>query len=805
MRMPAVGPRWLAINLVVLVCASVASAEADINPAVERFCRLGHEGGPCEEPTTACNTTDGWWSNKDVCVIPGALRSGSPATMALNEVCNGFVASYDLTDSRTYKKYGSIQVFKDYDDVMYVTVAMDGVENDSFPMLSIPEAGSGSDGSNQLFAWYNYGNFAEDIPNNYVDQASPGLYSCMTFKIKLSQTCNPYSSYKSSDPADQALNYGCACRPFYPDCPAMDLGSYVVWSLRFNFTAYEFDLAADDADEGYGAGCGAPKLTDDAPAKPLYLGAFSPENPTGVVVTNNMPPNCKFVTQFPPSPPSPPEPPAPIAPPAPPSPPPLPPSPPPPSPPPLDDKYATIRIWSMEAGEAAFTEDDCKTIVDSFAGLSLTRRGMFKQECTVDSSDDNDAPLSSISISFFFDSPRGVILLTNTVNFQPYWEELFGSLNVGCGTYASYTEYRADCATQEFPSKSCPTTSSEHGGAAELYICTDPSPVFPGVSLANPELGSYSSEPASTVMCNGGVAGGLNSGNSNLRMSTDFECLNVDRDGQRMILGAVTRTPIGGINIMNRFSDPTYPSVLARLYKLKCGDSFTLENVCSGIMVISIAGASAEPSCNLLKVSMFTYLTLTNLIQLTRDSLDCTSAEDSATLIVTLETEEVAEQLSTYISTSPAFLLHTGRVPCGAVVSFSPTPVNASAVLACSPTPDFPNAESNGMLCCAKPPSQPPPPPPPSSPAPPQPPPPSPSPPLPAPPSPPALPPKTPQDPPATPPPSPQTPQAPRDPMPPRAPSSPRDLGGLRLPPRPPPVERIYGRRRLGIERAEDN
>ena len=37
---------------------------------------------------------------------------------------------------------------------------------------------------------------------------------------------------------------------------------------------------------------------------------------------------------------------------------------------------------------------------------------------------------------------QGLSFLTTSVNFQPFWQQLFTSLDLGCNAYASYTEYR---------------------------------------------------------------------------------------------------------------------------------------------------------------------------------------------------------------------------------------------------------------------------------------------------------------------------------------------------------------------------
>ena len=60
-------------------------------------------------------------------MIPGTVSPGtSNANFPMNQVCGGAVTTWPLTDSVSYNQVGTIYVFKDYSDNLYVTAAIDG-------------------------------------------------------------------------------------------------------------------------------------------------------------------------------------------------------------------------------------------------------------------------------------------------------------------------------------------------------------------------------------------------------------------------------------------------------------------------------------------------------------------------------------------------------------------------------------------------------------------------------------------------------------------------------------------------------
>ncbi|KAL6753809.1 hypothetical protein V8C86DRAFT_433888 [Haematococcus lacustris] len=99
---------------------------------------------------TQCNTADSWGSVSTQCRIPGAGWPSYPWTLPLTNACDNKVITLDLVDKSpspaplvpnfSYNKVGILYIFKDYNDILYLTVSL----NATFPA----NRGVGPDPSN---------------------------------------------------------------------------------------------------------------------------------------------------------------------------------------------------------------------------------------------------------------------------------------------------------------------------------------------------------------------------------------------------------------------------------------------------------------------------------------------------------------------------------------------------------------------------------------------------------------------------------------------------------------------------------
>eukprot|EP00798_Chlamydomonas_sp_ICE-L_P024238 gene24238-9837_t len=674
-----------------------------------------------------------------MCGIPGATVPGSPANIRQSDVCRGFVASFPLTESKTFKQYGNIYIFKDFADMLYITVAVSGDPDDgeAFPFLSIQAPESNLSSTSSVYAWWTKptGSSLPQVAYNYVNMVPEGLYSCMTFTLDTNAMCNPRTSMGVGGP-------GCTCYPGFAPCTPSDLSAYLLWYFNFNFTAYKFSgMSSTDVDDGFGAGCGAPK----ADAEPIFLGAFSNDTPDGTVLVNRMPHDC-------------------------------------------------VRI---------FTQAHCDALLASTTAWRLDQRGMFSTRCNVESSD--ESPYSSLTFTFNFDSPSGIRLLERSLHLSrrrlaspfsvmaaliitiitpccmlapvlplpstpkastmissspltlagihldhrhhrdrhppphhhhhdlfvsdlfftpccmlaaglppPSTSKATGTTYLSPSTSAAaptsfiqtdtppsapaLTVFCPDSPSPPLPPFSCFRRTRDNGGAVELYVCTTRSGKFPGVSLSDPDLGGYYSTGGNVskgmeLMCNDGLSNSVSRAFAlDIALVSEFAC-QAAGDGS-MTVSAVAQDPDNAFVIVSRFSSSFIPEIMIASYQLTCGDSFVLENACS-------VGATIQQ-----------YLTIAKMQDQLVAQVSCGTQAGITTVTMPLHSAAMAQTMSNIISQTPVFLILGGDLPCHAVITFDPAPSTGSAQLACEPTETFPDVAVDTMLCCAPPPSPPSPPPP---------------------------------------------------------------------------------------------
>ena len=144
------------------------------------------------------------------------------ANFPYDRVCTGQNGVYTqaLTSNQApYTQYGTIYVFKDYQDTLYVTVAIDGPDYPTNypgqPLVSIPALNQPQLFATQLFAWPMLDFSKLWTSSNYNDQAGQGRFSCLTFTVNTNSACNPYTSKHTTDPTiTGGKNGNCVCNNY---------------------------------------------------------------------------------------------------------------------------------------------------------------------------------------------------------------------------------------------------------------------------------------------------------------------------------------------------------------------------------------------------------------------------------------------------------------------------------------------------------------------------------------------------------------------------------------------------------------
>ena len=312
-------------------------------------------------------TADNWGTDPQQCMVPGFAGTrlyvnnvgnvmnpiaSFPITYDQKKACGYVVFSTPIVDrTNPIYVYGQMYVWKDYFDVLYVTVSLNATgfgpgPEPAFNAMTYPVAPANTKGQ-FLFtspssanpgapsAWINLWNQNVTVSGyesaNYLSSeifalSSLQSWSCFTFKIDLKTVCNPSNSFYKA-------GYGCMLRNI-PDSPpgdSVDLSasSSLFFSAQFNLTRYYMN-SASSLYCGDLAGSYTPNYANDQVVAQMLSASVDLYN----VGKNarSLPKACSTMSA-PPSPPLPPSPPSPKPPP--PKPPPSPPnSPPPKSPPP---------------------------------------------------------------------------------------------------------------------------------------------------------------------------------------------------------------------------------------------------------------------------------------------------------------------------------------------------------------------------------------------------------------------------------------------------------------------------------------
>eukprot|EP00798_Chlamydomonas_sp_ICE-L_P021754 gene21754-28776_t len=198
---------------------------------LSEWCSLGnHSLSEACSQRSFCQSTDNWWGDANVCVIPGFL-GGYPANYDSYQVCGGYksIQTKPISDQEG-NQYGTMYMFRDYSDKLYITVTLDG-SKDGQMFFQVPN--SGAPLSSSLFLW--------DGPTvsptvQYPAPVNLGRFTCFTYSIDLKHVCDPFTSfYRYSTMGD---NYNCVCHDTTKPCPTKDLSDerLLFFLLQVNLT-----------------------------------------------------------------------------------------------------------------------------------------------------------------------------------------------------------------------------------------------------------------------------------------------------------------------------------------------------------------------------------------------------------------------------------------------------------------------------------------------------------------------------------------------------------------------------------------
>ena len=312
----------------------------------------------------ALQTADNWATDPTQCMVPGFgytplyVNNGNtnpiasfPITYDQKKACANMVFSTPIVDlSNPSFIYGQMYTWKDYNDVLYVTVSLNATGFGPGPVPALdasttPAAPANTDGqflfsspsvfnpsapSGQITLWNQY--IANQIGSaNYfsTDLLSSTLqsWSCFTFRVNLKSVCNPTTSvFKAGS--------GCVLRGTTTPGATADLSASnnLFFTARFNFTRYYFNNAGSLYCGSF-VDAATPNYANDQVQAQMSFTTIDLYNNIIGSDDFSLPRACSTITQ-PPAPPLPPSPPSPPPPPPPPTPPPKPPGPSPPPPPP---------------------------------------------------------------------------------------------------------------------------------------------------------------------------------------------------------------------------------------------------------------------------------------------------------------------------------------------------------------------------------------------------------------------------------------------------------------------------------------
>ncbi|GFH30509.1 uncharacterized protein HaLaN_29381, partial [Haematococcus lacustris] len=247
-------------TLIVALLANIATAQPA--PGLPLWCSYpgftpgqthGTDALSCAV-ASACQTVDQYWTNFAGgssgtplnCLLPGAVPQIAPGVNPTNigtyGLCGATFTQSPLATA-TGAVYGAIRTFVDYQNVLYVTVAIDSGPGGSQLFYEYPSLYGSFAAS--LYVWYNVSSLVTD-QYEYPVILTPGKYTCITFRVPLRTACDPLTS--TFNPITTVGNAGCLCRPGVASCPPVDISQFSSLFMSLKINGHEYTVT--------GAGCG---------------------------------------------------------------------------------------------------------------------------------------------------------------------------------------------------------------------------------------------------------------------------------------------------------------------------------------------------------------------------------------------------------------------------------------------------------------------------------------------------------------------------------------------------------------------
>eukprot|EP00798_Chlamydomonas_sp_ICE-L_P029694 gene29694-5127_t len=350
---------------------------------------------------TPCQTVDKYWSENDICGIPGNPQVYPNNTDLYTRVCGGILNRHPLINfGAGSPTYGSILVWRDYNDQLFITVTLDGLDSAQVNGQAYIE--NNASASQPALAISVMSDF-NSLP--------PRKYTGTTFAVNLKKVCNGLTSvYNPSFLVDN----NCQCLPGILSCPPTDLSAYP--SLWVHIQAVATTYSVNNTN------CGSPVAS-----VPLLniLSVISPQN------CGTLPPTPPPAPPIPPTPPPRPSPPSPPSPPL----------------PPNFDKFSSISVSKLDGVFDPVTACAAmESVLQEYYNGTTTLPIAYTTTCYIYPQprelqyQGTSGTASNITFNIYYANPLDVNSLLTIMANSAIWINLFDALNTGCGPAGLYSD-----------------------------------------------------------------------------------------------------------------------------------------------------------------------------------------------------------------------------------------------------------------------------------------------------------------------------------------------------------------------------
>ncbi|KAL6745001.1 hypothetical protein V8C86DRAFT_3036023, partial [Haematococcus lacustris] len=517
---------------------------------------------------TACSTVDQYWTNFAGsssatplnCLLPGPLPRIAPGVNPTNfgtyDLCGATFTQTPLSTAAG-AVYGSIKTFVDYQNVLYVTVAIDSGPGGSQLYYEFPSPYGSFAAS--LYVWYNVSSLVTD-QYQYPVILTPGKYTCITFRVPLRTACDPLTS--TFNPITTVGNAGCLCRPGVASCPPVDISQFPSLFMSLKINGAEYSVT--------GTSCGT------LATNPTLVGNY---NVFGFLSQLQLP-SCAA----------------------------RPPGPPPSTPPagpPTTAFFSVITVTSPTRG-VAFNSTDCNKAISMLFQPFIADRA-YTFACTTTQSSvlqsGVQATTYSITWTLYFTLASDVSYFYLSAANQLWWLSLFQSnigVSAGCGATGSYT----DSVTTPSPSVPNPYTVASDSTTPARHVVlagATPSPpcnIFITLTAGPQARTSYRFEQCSIF------AGQLSSiylqpplgSSSPINVIYPFTC--IGNSSSTMVTSARFVSAAEASQALANFGNSLFAGLLLNVYvpasapDSQCGSSIVADASTCGLGVVSFSSAN---------------------------------------------------------------------------------------------------------------------------------------------------------------------------------------------------------------------